>query len=49
MGQGVFTALPLSLSGVRRIMELMGWGVDEDGSEMLDKKIFLGAIGAEEV
>ncbi|KAK9842820.1 hypothetical protein WJX74_002899 [Apatococcus lobatus] len=30
MGQGVFQGLPLSLSGVRRIMEAMDWGDAED-------------------
>ncbi|KAK9861434.1 hypothetical protein WJX84_008393 [Apatococcus fuscideae] len=30
MGQGVFQGLPLSLSGVRRIMEAMEWGDAED-------------------
>ena len=26
MGQGVFQALPLALSGVARILDLMDWG-----------------------
>jgi hypothetical protein len=33
MGQGVFQALPLSLNGVRRIMELMDWGDGMLGGE----------------
>lgn len=32
MGQGVFQGLPLMLSGVRRILELMDWG---DASEFI--------------
>eukprot|EP00898_Chlorokybus_atmophyticus_P007452 jgi/Chlat1/7708/Chrsp66S00563 len=44
MGKGVFQGLPLSLSGVRRIMEVMDWGED-----MAGRFIFFGAIGAKEV
>jgi len=43
-GQGVFQGLPLSLNGVRRIMELMDWG-----EGMLGDRIVLGAVGADEV
>ena len=42
MGKGVFQALPIALSGARRVMELMDWGPAEDF-------ISLGAVGAEEV
>ncbi|CAG9466110.1 unnamed protein product [Pedinophyceae sp. YPF-701] len=42
MGRGVFTALPLALSGVNRILENMDWG---DAEEF----VRFGAIGADEV
>lgn len=44
MGEGVFQGLPLSLSGVRRILELMDW---EEG--LRDTFIFFGSLGREEV
>eukprot|EP00242_Pyramimonas_sp_CCMP2087_P014052 CAMPEP_0198210270 /NCGR_PEP_ID=MMETSP1445-20131203/20000_1 /TAXON_ID=36898 /ORGANISM="Pyramimonas sp., Strain CCMP2087" /LENGTH=348 /DNA_ID=CAMNT_0043884289 /DNA_START=102 /DNA_END=1148 /DNA_ORIENTATION=+ len=44
MGQGVFQGLPLSLAGVRRIMEAMDWGED-----MLGNFINLGEVGPEHV
>eukprot|EP00959_Pyramimonas_sp_CCMP1952_P423793 8877347-Pyramimonas_sp.AAC.1 len=44
MGQGVFQGLPLSLAGVRRIMEAMDWGED-----MLGNFVNLGEVGPEEV
>jgi len=40
MGQGVFQALPLSLSGVARILDLMDWGE-------ADEFIRRGSIGAD--
>lgn len=42
MGAGVFQGLPLSLSGVRRIMESMDWG---EASEF----VTIGAVGLAEV
>eukprot|EP00238_Polyblepharides_amylifera_P002224 CAMPEP_0196590422 /NCGR_PEP_ID=MMETSP1081-20130531/66599_1 /TAXON_ID=36882 /ORGANISM="Pyramimonas amylifera, Strain CCMP720" /LENGTH=306 /DNA_ID=CAMNT_0041913531 /DNA_START=213 /DNA_END=1133 /DNA_ORIENTATION=+ len=44
MGEGIFKGLPITLNGIRRIMEMMDWGED-----MLDNFIFLGAVGEEEV
>lgn len=42
MGQGVFQALPLSLSGVSKLLGMMDW--EEDVVEMIDPN---GGIGAE--
>jgi len=42
MGQGVFMGLPLSLSGVRRIMDQMDWGDADDF-------VTTGAVGADQV
>ncbi|KAK9791634.1 hypothetical protein WJX73_009343 [Symbiochloris irregularis] len=42
MGQGVFQGLPLSLSGVRRIMEAMDWGDIADF-------VHFGQVGADQV
>lgn len=42
MGAGVFQGLPLSLSGVRRIMEAMDWGEASDF-------VTIGAVGKAEV
>lgn len=44
MGEGVFQGLPLSLAGVRRIMEAMDWGED-----MLGNLIKLAEVGPGEV
>uniref|UniRef100_A0A7S0RJM4 DUF1995 domain-containing protein n=1 Tax=Pyramimonas obovata TaxID=1411642 RepID=A0A7S0RJM4_9CHLO len=44
MGQGVFQGLPLSLAGVRRIMEAMDWGED-----MLGNFINLAEVGPDQV
>eukprot|EP00897_Mesotaenium_endlicherianum_P000455 jgi/Mesen1/1040/ME000122S00040 len=45
MGEGIFTGMPLQLSGVRRILEMMDWG--DHGAA--GKYINLGAVGAKEV
>jgi len=42
MGEGVFQGLPLSLSGVRRILDAMDWG---DVDEFISK----GAVGPDEI
>eukprot|EP01024_Parvocaulis_polyphysoides_P018965 TRINITY_DN1847_c0_g1_i1.p1 TRINITY_DN1847_c0_g1~~TRINITY_DN1847_c0_g1_i1.p1 ORF type:complete len:329 (-),score=40.58 TRINITY_DN1847_c0_g1_i1:50-1036(-) len=42
MGQGVFQGLPLSLSGVRQIMEMMDWGE-------LEQFVTFGQVGADQV
>jgi len=42
LGQGVFTGMPLALSGVRRILEMMDWG--EAGPF-----VGLGQVGADQV
>jgi adenylate kinase len=44
MGAGAFTAMPLQLAGVRRIMEAMDWGDGEPGTF-----VRLGGLGASEV
>jgi adenylate kinase len=44
MGTGAFTAMPLQLAGVRRIMEMMDWGDGEPGTF-----VRLGGVGAAEV
>mmetsp|Transcript_4318 Transcript_4318/g.14936 ORF Transcript_4318/g.14936 Transcript_4318/m.14936 type:complete len:311 (+) Transcript_4318:28-960(+) len=44
MGTGVFQALPLMLTGVKRVLDMMDWGENEPGN-----KIRLGSIGEEEV
>lgn len=45
LGQGIYQGLPLSLSGVRRIMEKMDWeaGLVEDGV------VRFGSLGADQV
>lgn len=44
MGDGAFTAMPLQLAGVRRIMEMMDWGDGEPGTF-----VRLGSVGGSEV
>ena len=46
MGEGIFSGLPLSLNGVRKLLEMMDWG--SQGAELQQKKfIRFGAVGSE--
>lgn len=48
MGSGIFTGMPLQLSGTRRLLEAMDWGQDEDQDSRaagLAQRIAVGAIG----
>lgn len=46
MGEGVLAGLPISLNGVRKLMEMMDWGAQ--GEELQAKKfIGFGAVGAD--
>lgn len=45
MGQGVFQALPLSLSGVSKLLGMMDW--EEDVAELIDPNGGIGAAAAE--
>lgn len=49
MGQGVFTAMPLALNGVRRILDSMDWG--DAVNDLRDERQLLriGSIAAEDV
>mmetsp|Transcript_22625 Transcript_22625/g.67879 ORF Transcript_22625/g.67879 Transcript_22625/m.67879 type:complete len:473 (-) Transcript_22625:45-1463(-) len=47
MGEGIFAGMPLSLNGVRKLLELMDWGGQEVGGE--DDMIRFGAINAQSV
>ena len=49
MGQGVFTAMPLALNGVRRILDTMDWG--DDVNDLRDERQLLriGSISAADV
>ncbi|CAM9729961.1 unnamed protein product [Chrysoparadoxa australica] len=51
MGEGIFTGMPLSLSGMRVIMERMDWGTDLDPETktVLEGRVAFGAVGEEEV
>ena len=48
MGEGIFAGMPLSLNGVRKLLEVMDWG--EDGDVLrADGYIRFGAISADDV
>ena len=57
MGRGIFVGLPLSLNGVRKILEMMDWQAEKgqplEGMIGYDGKpeafVRFGAVGAEEV
>ena len=48
MGEGIFAGLPLSLNGVRKLLELMDWGPQGDALKR-DGFLRFGGVGAEDV
>ena len=51
MGRGVFVGLPLSLNGVRQILEMMDWqsGPGEAYEGLVPNYVRFGEVGASEV